>query len=57
MPSPMSALDGASTALLNFVRGLDLSDVPAAMALLKPGARVKVVFKDQPEGRITDLPL
>ncbi len=48
-------LDGASTALLNFVRGLDLSDVPAAMALLKPGARVKVVFKDQPEGRITDF--
>jgi uncharacterized OB-fold protein len=48
-------LDGASTALLNFVRGMDLNDVPAAMAKLKPGARVKVMFKDEPEGRITDF--
>src|SRR6201999_4035264 len=41
-------LDNASTALVNFVRGLDLSDVPAAAAKLKPGAKVKVVFKDTP---------
>jgi hypothetical protein len=25
------------------------------MAKLKPGARVKVMFKDEPEGRITDF--
>ncbi len=48
-------LDGVDTALLNFVRGLDLSDLPAAAARLKPGARVRVVFKDTPQGRITDF--
>jgi uncharacterized OB-fold protein len=48
-------LDDVSTALLNFVRGLELTDVPAAAARLKPGTRVRVVFKDQPEGRITDF--
>ena len=48
-------LDGAGTALVNFVRGVDLSDVPAAMAKLKPGARVKVAFVDKPAGRITDF--
>ena len=48
-------LDGVSTAMVNFVRGLDLKDVPAAAAKLAPGARIKVVFKDQREGRITDF--
>lgn len=48
-------LDGVDTALLNFVRGLDLSDLPTAAARLQPGARVRVVFKDVPEGRITDF--
>ena len=48
-------LDNVSTALVNFVRGLELADVPAAAARLKPGTKVKVVFKDSPEGRITDF--
>lgn len=48
-------LDGVDTALLNFVRCIDLSDLPAAAARLQPGARVRVVFKDAPEGRITDF--
>lgn len=48
-------LDGVDTALLNFVHGLDLSELPAAAARLSPGARVRVVFKDAPEGRITDF--
>lgn len=48
-------LDGVDTALLNFVRGIDLADLPAAAARLQPGARVRVVFKDAPEGRITDF--
>jgi uncharacterized OB-fold protein len=48
-------LDGVSTAMVNFVRGLDLRDVPAAAAKLKPGARVKVVFADHRRGRITDF--
>jgi len=48
-------LDGVDTALLNFVRGLDLQDVEAAARRLRPGARVRVVFKAEPEGRITDF--
>lgn len=39
----------------NFVRRLDLPDVPKAMAQMKPGLRAQVRFKDQPEGRITDF--
>ncbi len=48
-------LEGVSTALLNFVKGEDLSDVPAAAARLKPGTRVRVEFIDNPQGRITDF--
>ena len=48
-------LDGVSTAMINFVRELDLSNVERAAARLTPGARVRVRFKDNPEGRITDF--
>jgi uncharacterized OB-fold protein len=48
-------LDNVSTAMLNFVRGLDLGDVPAAAKRLAPGARVKVIFADEREGRVTDF--
>jgi uncharacterized OB-fold protein len=48
-------LDGVSTAMVNFVQGLDLSDVPAAAARLRTGARVRVQFVDAPQGRITDF--
>ncbi|MFI5012963.1 MAG: Zn-ribbon domain-containing OB-fold protein [Hyphomicrobiales bacterium] len=48
-------LDDVSTAMLNFVRGLDLSDVPAAARKLVPGTRVKVVFAKKREGRVTDF--
>jgi uncharacterized protein len=48
-------LDGVTTAMVNFVQGEDLSDVPAAIAKLQPGTRVAVRFKDEPEGRITDF--
>lgn len=48
-------LDGVDTALVNFVRGLDLSDVKAAAQRLNPGTRVKVVFDPEPRGRITDF--
>lgn len=60
LPAPPYAiayvrLGGVSTAMVNFVRGMDLSDVPAAAAKLKPGTRVRVVFKHEREGRITDF--
>lgn len=48
-------LDGASTAMINFVEGLDLSDPEKAAAKLAPGTRVNVRFKDKPEGRVTDF--
>ncbi|MFQ5899787.1 MAG: Zn-ribbon domain-containing OB-fold protein, partial [Candidatus Methylomirabilia bacterium] len=47
-------LDGISTARLNFVRGLDVTDVVAAAGRLKPGARVRVDFVERPQGRVTD---
>mgnify|MGYP006189079645 CR=1 FL=1 len=43
-------LDGVSTAMLNFVHGIDLSDVPAAAQRLQPGTRVRVAFV-APNGR------
>jgi len=60
LPAPPYAiayvrLDGVSTAMVNFVRGMDLSDVPAAAARLQPGTRVRVEFVDQPQGKITDF--
>jgi uncharacterized OB-fold protein len=48
-------LDGVSTAMINFVRGLDLSDLSRAAARLKPGTRVKVAFVNKPKGQVTDF--
>lgn len=48
-------LDGSDTAILNFVKGVALSDPKAASERLKIGTRVKVVFNDNREGRVTDF--
>jgi uncharacterized OB-fold protein len=48
-------LDGADSAILNFIRGLDLSDIEVAGRRLFEQTRVKVVFDDEPRGRITDF--
>lgn len=48
-------LDRADTALLNHVTGVDLSDLDAAAAVLLKQPRVRAVFKDEREGRITDF--
>lgn len=48
-------LDGISTAMANFLRGVDMSDIDAAAARVKPGTRVRVQFIDAPEGRVTDF--
>lgn len=48
-------LDGAGTALLNFVEGLDLSDLDATAALLLVHPRVDVIFHDDRHGRMTDF--
>jgi uncharacterized OB-fold protein len=47
-------LDGASTALLGYVRGVDLGDVESATTALAIGTRVRVHFEDQPKGLVTD---
>lgn len=48
-------LDGADTALINLVHGLDLSDIEVAAQNLNTLPRVKVAFVDEPKGRITDF--
>ncbi len=48
-------LDGVDSAILNYVEGLDLSDVRVAAKKLQPGTRVRVKFVDEPQGRITDF--
>ena len=48
-------LDGADTALINVVRGEDLSDIQAAAKRLNEQPRVTVRFVDDPNGRITDF--
>lgn len=60
MPEPPAAigyvmLEGADTAILNFISGIDLSDFDAAGAILLSSPRVRVEFKDICEGRITDF--
>jgi len=48
-------LDGADTAILNFVKGINLNDPKVASERLKIGTRIKVLFKDKPDGRVTDF--
>jgi uncharacterized OB-fold protein len=48
-------LDGATSAVLNFVSGIDLSDLDAAGMSLLGKPRVTVRFKEACEGRITDF--
>jgi hypothetical protein len=60
LPDPPRALgyvtlEGADTAILNYVDGVDLSDIDAAAAALMRKPSVTVVFGDEPAGRITDF--
>jgi len=48
-------LDGADTALINLVHGLDVTDIEAAAQKLNTLPRVRVKFVDEPKGRITDF--
>lgn len=47
--------DGADTAAVGYLRGLDLSDPRAAAAQLSTGMEVAIVFSDSPEGKATDF--
>ena len=48
-------LDGATTAMANFVKGLDLSAPEAAARQLAVGSRVEAVFAVEREAKITDF--
>ena len=48
-------LDGADTALINLVHGLDMSDIDKAARRLNSLPRVRTKFIDEPKGRITDF--
>lgn len=55
VPIAFVRLDGVDSAIANYVDGVDCTDLEAAMLRLAPGARVRVVFVEHPEGRITDF--
>jgi hypothetical protein len=48
-------LDGADTGMLCYLGDVDLSDWKKVHEIFKPGTRVKAVWKDKPEGKITDI--
>jgi uncharacterized protein len=48
-------LDGATSAIANYVRDVDLSDLERLPEQLRIGSPVSVVFTDSPEGRVTDF--
>jgi len=59
-PEPPHAIayvqpDGASTAIANFVKGVDLSDPQAAASALAIGTRLRAVFQTKREARVTDF--
>lgn len=58
-PTPVAIafvrLDGVDSAIANYVDGVDCSDIDAAVTSIAPGTRVRVVFADEREGRITDF--
>jgi len=60
LPAPPFAigyvtLDGADTAILNYVTGVDLTDLDEAAQALMRRPRARVCFADVREGRVTDF--
>ncbi len=48
-------LRNADTAMLNYLRGMDLSDIGSVVKRLAIGMPIRVVFQDRPKGRMTDF--
>jgi uncharacterized OB-fold protein len=60
LPDPPYALayvrpDGADTALMNYVRGVNLSDPHSVADRLAIGTRVRIEFAEARAGRVTDF--
>ncbi|HDM60029.1 hypothetical protein DRP04_00470 [Archaeoglobales archaeon] len=48
-------LDGADVGFSHFIGGIDFSDPEKSMEKMKPGTRVKAVWNEKREGKITDI--
>jgi uncharacterized protein len=48
-------LTGASTAMVNFIKEFNMSDLQTASARVRPGAGVKVKWVDKAEGKAIDF--
>jgi uncharacterized OB-fold protein len=48
-------LDGADTGLIHYVGGVDLQDMEAAKKAISVGMRLQAVWRDEREGKITDI--
>jgi uncharacterized protein len=60
LPEPPYAIayvrpDGADTAVVNFVEGVDLGDLDEALARLRIGARAQIRLRERREGRMTEF--
>lgn len=60
LPEPPYALayvrpDGADTAIMNFIEGVDLSDPGAAAKELAIGTHVDIKFRDERTARVSDF--
>lgn len=59
LPAPPYAIgyvrpDGADTAMIGFIRGVDLTDSRRAMTELRLGTRMRVVFPERKTGTVLD---
>lgn len=50
-----ATLEGADTAVVGYLNGLDLSDVSVASKQLTTGTPIEVRFADEPQGQVTDF--
>jgi uncharacterized OB-fold protein len=48
-------LDGADTGLMHYVGGVDLHELEEAKKAITVGMRVQAVWRDEREGKITDI--
>ncbi len=48
-------LDGADTGLMHYVGGVDLQDLEAARKAISVGMRLQAVWREEREGKISDI--
>jgi uncharacterized OB-fold protein len=48
-------LDGASTAMVNFIKEFNVSDLQTSTVRVRPAACAKVKWIDKPEGKASDF--